>query len=155
MDGLGWYLLGMGGLGCVGFTLLLAGAAASGMFDGIEDFERRFRRPRPSFALGVLVALAFIVGFPALAVVPYAAELPTFGHRWLASYVVFQVVNLYDLLVIDLLVVVWWHPAFLHIPDAPYFTTARPHVVGFFRGSLLGALTSAGSAAIVAWAAAG
>lgn len=64
-----------------------------------------------------------------------------------------MLVNLYDFVVLDYLVIVRWHPAFLELPDTDYYTTTRPHAEGFVRGMVIGlpaTLASAGLANVLA-----
>ena len=47
---------------------------------------------------------------------------------------------LYDTLVIDILVLVIWHPRFLRLPDTEAFTSARYHLRTIPAGTILGVL---------------
>jgi hypothetical protein len=70
---------------------------------------------------------------------------------WAMAYAIFVLVNLYDLIVLDYILVVRHRPSFITgLPDTPYYTTMKPHVQGFVRGLVVGIVLSLVSA-LLAW----
>ena len=65
---------------------------------------------------------------------------PDFAHLFLLNYALYYILFLYDTLVIDILVLVIWHPRFLRLPDTEAFTSARYHLRTIPAGTILGVL---------------
>ena len=98
--------------------------------------------------------LSFLLGLLFIANVRYANSVPTgpgLINLWINSFGVFFVIHLYDVLVLDYLIIVKWHPKFLNLPDTRYYTTIRPHVIGFFKGIPLGILASLMASLLFLW----
>jgi hypothetical protein len=149
MSGVLWAILGWGALGSVLLTTALVVLRALGVVDATRDREGRFKRLSAKGLIGFLTMLLLIVGFPAwgtLAVLD--GGIPSFWAAWGVAYGIFFVINLYDLVILDYLVIVLWHPAFLKLPDTDYYRTLRPHAVGFVRGSVMGLLATLASAGL-------
>jgi hypothetical protein len=75
----------------------------------------------------------------------YAHSLPTkpsLTHLWFYSFCVFMIIHIFDLIVLDYLIVIKWHPKFLNLPDTDYYKTFKPHLIGFFKGIPLGVIAS-------------
>ena len=86
----------------------------------------------------VLVVLMLGFGFWAnLTLAHQMQEPPSFFWLLMQSYAVLWFVNLWDLVVIDWMLVVRFRPAFLELPDTPYFNEVKPHVVGWVKGNLI------------------
>ncbi len=139
-----------GGLGSLLFTGLLFLLRAFGVTDAARDREGKFRSMSVKSVVGFASVSVLMVGFPALASVTIlddgAISLLT---AWGVAYGIFFVINLYDFVVLDYLIIVRWHPAFLNLPDTDYYKTTRPHAEGFARGTVIGipaTLVSAGLA---------
>ena len=103
-------ILKIGGLGCVAFTGFAAFMAYSGIASTMRDSEGQFRRKK-SFKsiLGGILFLSFLLGLLFAANLFYGHSLiakPSFLNLWLNSFGVFFVIHLYDLIVLDYLVVV-------------------------------------------------
>lgn len=70
----------------------------------------------------------------------------SFGATFLNSYLVFQISNLFDFLVLDYLILTVLHPKFLLIPEvntSMLAGTTRFHFIGFLKGLLIGAVFAA------------
>ncbi len=91
-------------------------------------------------------AIVLIIGFPLLAVQHaerVAVEPLSFGVAFLLAYGVFSLANLWDLVVFDYILVVKHRPRFIQgLPNTPYYTTMKPHLLGWLRGSIIGLITS-------------
>jgi hypothetical protein len=99
--------------------------------------------------------LCILLGLLFIANVKYANSLPTapgLRHLWINSFGVFFVIHLYDLIVLDYLIIVKWHPKFLKLPNTSYYRTFRPHVIGFLKGIPLGIIASLISSLLLLWA---
>jgi hypothetical protein len=70
------------------------------------------------------------------------ASVPTFNQLWRTAFEVAVIMQLWDFLIIDLLILLVLKPSFLRIPDTPYYKQVRPHVRGLLKGLLLGLMTS-------------
>ena len=138
-----------GGLGSLLFTGLLFLMRAFGVTDAARDREGRFRRLSLKSLVGFASVLVLMVGFPALGSVTILERAISLWAAWGVAYGIFFVINLYDFVVLDYLIIVRWHPTFLNLPDTDYYNTTRPHAEGFARGTLIGipaTLVSAGLA---------
>ncbi len=109
-------------------------------------------RSRTGLLLSILV-FALLIGVPAIAIglAERAGVSLSFLEMWAGAYAIFFLANLYDLVIVDYVLVVRHRPGFISgLPDTPYYTTMKPHVQGFARGLVIGLLISLISAAI-AW----
>jgi hypothetical protein len=138
-----------GGLGSLLFTGLLLLMRSIGVTDAARDREGKFRRMTWKSLVGFASVLTMMVGFPALGSATILEGDISLWAAWGVAYGIFFVVNLYDFVVLDYLLIVRWHPAFLNLPDTDYYKTTRPHAAGFARGTVMGipaTLVSAGLA---------
>lgn len=70
----------------------------------------------------------------------------SFGAAFLNSYLVFQISNLFDFLVLDYLILTVLHPKFLLIPEvnaSMLAGTTRFHFIGFLKGIVIGVVLAA------------
>ena len=149
MAGITLGVLLWGGLGSLLFTGLLFLMRALGVTDAARDPKGKFRRLSLKSLVGFAAVLVLLVGLPALGSATILEGALTWWAAWGVAYGIFFVINLYDFVVLDYLIIVRWHPAFLNLPDTDYYRTTRPHAEGFARGTLLGipaTLVSAGLA---------
>jgi hypothetical protein len=103
----------------------------------------------------LLSALVFVllIGVPASAILLAESNghSLSFVGMWAMAYAIFVLVNLYDLIVLDYILVVRHRPRFITgLPDTPYYTTMKPHVQGFVRGLAIGIVLGLVSA-LLAW----
>ena len=98
--------------------------------------------------IGFGSVLLLMIGFPTLGAVTILESAVVLWAAWGVAYSIFFVINLYDFVVLDYLVIVRWHPAFLNLPDTDYYRTTRPHAEGFARGTLIGVPATLLSAAL-------
>ncbi len=149
-------ILEIGAAGCVGFTGFLLFMSYSGIASAMRDEEGKFRKGiNVKSALGAILFLSFLLGLLCFANVNYANSLsiaPRFINLWINSFSVFFILHIYDLLVLDYLVVIKWHPKFLNLPDTAYYRSFRPHFIGFLKGIPLGIVASLISSLLVLWA---
>jgi hypothetical protein len=106
-------------------------------------------RRSPSGLLLSLLVFTMLIGVPAAAIGIAETTVVqfSFGQMWGLAYAIFFLANLYDLVVLDYILVVKHRPSFITgLPDTPYYTTMKPHVQGFTRGLVIGAITSLVSA---------
>ena len=135
-----------GAIGSLVFTLLVILFAYSGLAAEIRDEYGQFRRRMSLKAiLGVLVFISFLLGLLVTSNILLSNRMeqsPEFSELWINSFGVFMFVHIYDLVVLDYLIIVKWHPAFLKLPETAYYKTIKPHVYGFFRGIPFGMVLS-------------
>ena len=150
MPSMMWQIVGWGAGGSLILTTVLVVLRASGVVDATRDREGRFKRLTAKGLIGFLTMLLLIVGFPAWGTLSVLdGDVSSFWAAWGVAYGIFFVINLYDLVVLDYLVIVLWHPAFLKLPDTDYYRTLRPHAEGFVRGSVMGLVATLASAGLV------
>ncbi len=135
-------ILTTGGIGCLAFTVFLVLMACSGIAAEMRDEEGNRKKSRSlKSILGGTLFLVFLIGILLISNIYLIqhAEVPTgIVALWGHAFGVFMIIHLYDLIVLDYLVIVRWHPDFLHLPDTPYYTKFKPHLVGFAKGIPLG-----------------
>jgi hypothetical protein len=149
-----WILLGTTGVLALVFTGLLFVQHFLGFENSLRDEAGQLdaSRSRIGQVMFVLV-FSLIIGGPVIAIhlVEQRTGPLSFGGMWGLAYAIFFLANLYDLVVLDYFLVVRHRPSFIKgLPDTPYYTTMKPHVQGFARGSGIGAVTSLLSA-LLAW----
>lgn len=131
-------ILTVGGIACLFFTVLLLIAAGTGIFDAVRDEEGKFKRP---FSWKALLGLVLFLGgissllfWGNIRLINHSKEAINLMSLWLNAFGIFMIMHLFDLIIIDYLVVVKWHPKFLNLPDTLYYNSMRPHLEGFLRG---------------------
>jgi hypothetical protein len=136
----------VGLVGCAGFTCFLLIMAYSGIASEMRDEEGNFRKKRSlkSF-FGAALFILFLFGLLYLGNVRLlnnTENTPGWVKLWLNGFGIFFIIHLFDLIVLDYLIVVKWHPRFLKLPDTDYYTSFKPHVDGFVRGIPIGIVAS-------------
>ncbi len=137
--------LNYGAIGSVLFFLILVIISRTKIFEAVRDEEGQFRKGiAPKGIFGLSLMLGFFVGIIWWSNASFAqiVENPDFYLLWWNAFLTFMVIHIFDLVVIDLMLIVWWHPKFLNLPDTDYYTKVRPHVQGFIKGIPLGAVLS-------------
>ena len=136
------HIIGWGTALSAVFTFLLVGIAVLGGSEAIRDRDgRRKIGSLPGFLLKAAVVVGLTLVPLVLAVVSLAQETGGALTAWQAfvtAYGVFFFFNLYDLIVLDWLVLIAWRPRWLGLPNTPYYTRIGPHLKGFAKGLLLG-----------------
>jgi hypothetical protein len=141
---------------CLLFTGLIAVQFALGGGQSPRDEHGRVRKKdqwSASAFIMLVAAVGLFIGVPvvangAVSQAAAASAVPQFWLYLITAYSIAFLVNLYDLVVIDYLLIVRLRPAFLHLPNTPYYTTLRPHVEGWKRGLVIVLILSIGSALI-------
>ena len=116
-----------GGVGSVIFTIVLLLMRSLGVTDAARDPEGKFKRVSLRSFVGFASVVGLMIGFPAAGTLAILEpEALSFWTAWGVAYGVYFIINLYDFVVLDYLVVVRWHPGFLQLPDTDYYRTTRP-----------------------------
>lgn len=135
-------ILSIGGIGCLVFTVFLLFMAYSGIASEMRDEEGNFKKKRNlKTVLGATLFIFFLIGLlyvGNLCLMDTVEESPGLLLLWINSFGIFFLIHLYDLVIIDYLVIVKWHPGFLNLPDTHYYRSFRPHFDGFLKGIPLG-----------------
>ena len=110
-------------------------------------------KQKAEILLMFIIVFCVIIGIPVLANVWLASRVETqpFWIYFSVSYGVFFFANLWDLIVFDYVLVVRFRSSFLTLPDTPYYPTMQPHIKGWFRGLVIGLVTSLVVALISMW----
>ncbi|MEV5561057.1 hypothetical protein AB0L44_46110 [Nonomuraea wenchangensis] len=132
------------------FTAVLFGGALAARDPMVQDYPPAIRErygpksprgQRVARWAGLVVAIG-VVGILAVALMhltrlaPNAGALVVFGYAW----IILQTFNLFDLVVLDWLIVVTWRPALVVLPgteDMPDYRDLGFHVRGFAKGLLI------------------
>ena len=150
-------ILQVGGIACLLFTAVIVTVGLSGIADAIRDEHGNFRKEfNLKTVFGLLLMLFLILGMQIwgnLRCMQIREEPLGLMPLWINGFSIFMVLHLYDLIVLDYLIIVRWHPRFLKLPDTDYYTNLRPHFIGFIRGIPFGILLSllASLVTICAW----
>ncbi|NER13063.1 hypothetical protein GWK08_06410 [Leptobacterium flavescens] len=139
-------ILTVGGIGCLIFMLWILFFSYSGMAKAVRDREGNFTGKlnwKSVLAFSIFIAFLFgIMHFGNVRLINHLGQDPGLWTLWLNSFGIFFTVHLFDLIVLDYLIIVVWHPAFLKLPDTDYYRKLRPHLIGFFKGIPLGIASS-------------
>ena len=156
-------ILYVGSIGCVIFTLFVILVAITGAFSSVRDDNGKFKIQITIKSLCAFGSfLIFLLTMLLWSNLRYISiklqkqqhqqnhqrqEIETtvpvsITNLWINSFCTFMIVNTYDLIVLDWLIVVKWHPKWANMPNTPYFTTMKPHIQGFLRGIIIGLLFS-------------
>lgn len=103
--------------------------------NGKRKFPKEFRTFVAVEFTGLIVMMLSLATF---SVSQFQNAVPEAGAimQISAAYVVLWIINLWDLIVIDWVLVVRFRPKQIVLPDTPYFTTMKPHVFGWFGGNV-------------------
>ncbi len=139
-------ILTIGGIGSLVFMCFILFMSVTGIASEMRDEEGNFRKNfNWKTLIGGIAFISFLFSLLYIGNAYYITSLhekPDFFQLWLNSFGIFLVVHLYDLIILDYLVIVKWHPKFLKLPETDYYRTLAPHVKGFFRGIPIGVIAS-------------
>ena len=139
-------ILQIGGIGCIIFSILIVIVGYTGMAAETRDEEGHFKKKLTwKSLLGFTLFIAFFIGLlygGNINLIHKLGNTPEFWLLCLNAFGIFLVVDLYDLIVLDYLIIVKWHPKFLKLPDTDYYNIMKPHLIGFIRGLPLGIIVS-------------
>ena len=142
-------------IGSVVFTALILLQLALGKEHQARTEDGEFKRQfsPPGLALLILSIVVF-VGAPVLGILHYEQEVAlgnevAFLQAFAIGGLIVLFINLWDLVVIDILLLLVIAPRFVkNIPQTEYYTKVKPHVVGFFKGLIYVAVFGAVAALI-------
>jgi hypothetical protein len=142
-----WTYVGKWSLvGAAGFTILLILAKVTKAFQLVRDEEGLFRKPMP---LGGWMALAgFVLAIFLFFIAAAYFGLhqkgisPSFWTLWLMNFLIFFTLLLFDTFIIDILILVLWHPAFLKLPDMDVHTSILFHLKTMLFGTIFSIVVS-------------
>jgi hypothetical protein len=138
-------------IGSAAFTALLFALHLAGPEHAVRDADGRFAPGASRWArAAAAAAAALLLAVPVAAAAGYvrAGGGAGFAGAAATAYLAFLVVNLYDLVVVDGLLVLGLGRRLGALPATPYFTTWRPHLVGFARGLAFGVVPSLAAATV-------
>jgi len=133
-------------IGAVGFTLLLVLAIVTKAFQLARDEEGQLRKPMPlggRILMGGFFLTIFLFFIASVYFGLYTKGIrTTFWALWLMNFLIFFAVLLFDTFIIDILILVVWHPDFLKLPDKEMFTSAAFHLKTMLPGTIFSIATS-------------
>jgi len=135
-----------GALGSTIFLVLILIIAFTGIAAATRNEAGQFKKKLTwKSAIGFSIFSLFVFGLlhnGNIALIECYNSSPSLIILWLNSFGIFFFVHLFDLLVLDYLIIVKWHPSFLKLPDTDYYNIMKPHVDGFIRGIPFGIVVS-------------
>lgn len=139
-------ILQVGGIACLLFTAIIATVGLTGIADAVRDENGNFRKKfNLKTVFGLLLMIFFILGMLIWGNIRWMQISDDHSRLillWINGFAIFMILHLYDLIVLDYLIIVQWHPDFLKLPGTDYYTTFHPHFIGFLRGLPLGVFLS-------------
>jgi len=128
-----WAYIGKWSLyGIFGFSLFLVIAGATRIFHLVRDSEGELRKPMPFSGWALMTGFVFTAFSFSLAAVHFdliaKGLMPGFWQLFLMNFLVFFAISLFDTFIIDILILVIWHPKFLNLPDSEAFNSATYHI---------------------------
>jgi hypothetical protein len=129
------------------FTFIIFGMYSLDIGNLVRDQNGNFKKREKMSVKGYLLFISMIIlfiGYPILVnilLLQGGIQLVTVEF-FLLSYGVFFVANFWDLVIIDYFLVVKNILRLKRIPETSYYTTFRPHIIGFFRGLIFGLIFS-------------
>lgn len=151
-----WSVFSYGLIMSGAFTALVVLQAVLGANNSVRDSSGRLALSAASPAAIVVFVGAFVllIGAPVVAnwhLGTTAAVSDTVLRYFWVGYGMVLVVNLWDLVVIDYFILLKLKPVWsrwIAVPQTEYYTTFRPHLIGFVRGLVIGVVSSAFSALV-------
>ncbi|MFW9856729.1 MAG: hypothetical protein ACFFFG_16880 [Candidatus Thorarchaeota archaeon] len=138
------YILLWGFIETICFTALLVILYLSGSGNLVRDEEGKFKKKKKIqirvYLLYVLL-LSLLTGLPILANIFFVVEegiTLDIVEIFTLTYGIFLFANVWDLILIDYFLVVKNVFRLKNLPETLYYTSFRPHLVGFFRGLVFG-----------------
>lgn len=120
--------------------------APQAMQDAVPPLTKREKRDRLLLSVPFFAVLILIPVLSVLSVEAALGRSLSFAEAFVHLYTVWMVFNLVDLLLLDWLVVVMWHPQRLQIPGTQHLihlNSYADHFRGFLIGVVLGVVFSA------------
>ena len=142
-----WTYVGKWSLvGAAGFTILLILAKVTKAFQLVRDEEGLFRKPMPlggwmALAGFVLTIFLFLIAAAYFGLHMKGMSL-SFWTLWLMNFMTFFTLLLFDTIIIDILILVLWHPAFLKLPDMDVCTSISFHLKTMLFGTIFSIASS-------------
>lgn len=140
-------IIKIGLIGSLIFLAIITFVGLSGIANATRDKEGNFRKKinaKSLFGFGLFISFVILLlhlGNKNL--IDQLQYVPNFNILFLNSFGIYFFLMLFDLIILDYLIVVKWHPKFLNLPDTDYYTKFKPHLKGMGRGMALGVIFSA------------
>lgn len=136
-------------IGCIGslvFTGYLIVMSKVGIASAIRDDNGKLKKEfNWKLIVGIVLSTTLLFGLLYVGnkfLINSLPENPSFLQFFLNSFGIFLVIHIYDLIIVDYLIIVKWHPKFLKLPNTEYYTTMKPHYEGFVKGFPIGVIAS-------------
>ena len=133
-------------VGVAGFTLMLILAIVTKAFQLVRDEEGRLRKPMPLGGWIVMAGFVLTIFLFLIAAAYFGLHMkglsPSFWTLWLMNFLIFFTLLLFDTFIIDILILVLWHPTFMKLPDKEMFTSATFHLKTMLFGTIYSIVTS-------------
>lgn len=148
------FALRWGLIGSLALTVYLVGAWQAGYLGAVRNESGELRRHVP--LAGVLTGVGSLLMYVVLLVVADLRLVRTsgvpvpFSMLLMLDYLTYMFWLLFDTIIIDIVVVALWHPAFLRLPDPEAHGSAAYHLRTIPRGMIIGIVIAALSAGIAA-----
>lgn len=140
-----WNVLYVGAWASLAFIALLVIVDRLGLFRHVRHEDGSFKHPTIksiAIMLPVLILILSMLYWGNVRLISQLGVVPDSSALFWNGFGIFFFVHLFDLLVIDYLIIVRWHPPWLDLPETDYYRSFRPHLIGFIRGIPLGIVLS-------------
>ena len=133
------HLLFWGIIGCLLFSAIVILFFLTGViYAAVEKPDPKTKQK------GYVGSFVIIIGIISIQIVSTLTSLGNLkiNDEYLAIYIInyllYILLFLYDTIIIDVLILVKWHPDFLHLPDEEVFTSTSYHLKTLIPGSIIG-----------------
>jgi len=138
------YLLVWGVIGSILFSLIVILFFLTGIiYVAVENPDPKTKKK------GVIGSLIILFGIILIQSVSTISSLDIYRNNadyigiFVLNYALYLLLFLYDTFIIDIVILVKWHPNFLHLPDDEVFTSVNYHLRTLIPGSILGLAVTA------------
>jgi hypothetical protein len=113
------------------------------IYAAVENPDPKTKKKGMIGSLIILLGIIFIQSISTISSLDSYRGNEDFIGIFVLNYALYLLLFLYDTLIIDIVILVKWHPDFLHLPNEEVFTSVNYHLKTLIPGSLIGlALTA-------------
>jgi len=138
------YLLVWGFVGSVLFTIIVYLFFLTGViYAAIENPDPKTKKKGMIGSLIILIGIILIQSVSTISSLDSYRGNADFISVFILNYALYLILFFYDTIIIDIVILVKWHPDFLHLPDEEVFTSVSYHLRTLIPGSILGLAVTA------------
>ncbi len=138
------YLLVWGVIGSILFTILVGVFFLTGIiYAAVENPDPKTKKKGMIGSLIILIGIIFVQSISTIISLDSNLDNADFIGIFVLNYALYLLLFLYDTLIIDIVILVKWHPDFLQLPDEEVFNSATYHLKTLIPGSIIGLAVTA------------